>query len=71
MRIIVGIRFFPRKKNLVLKLHGSQQFENSRFLQPIFLAGFHKLNLRNCNIFLENYFFTLFFQQKNWPSIYF
>jgi hypothetical protein len=30
-RIVWSIRFFPRKKNLVLKLGGSQQFENSWF----------------------------------------
>jgi hypothetical protein len=43
MRTILGIKIFPRKKNLVLKLGSSQQFENNRFSGLVLTSPISKI----------------------------
>jgi hypothetical protein len=58
--IVSSIRFFPRKKNLFLKLGSFQQLPNS-----------HKLDLKNVNLVLKKIKFALFILKKYIFKIFF
>ncbi len=55
-RIVPGIKLFTRKKNLVFKLGGSQQFKNNWFSWLVLTSQISKISI----LFLENYVFTSF-----------